>query len=415
VAAYDRHECDLRAARINVCSWESNGLNAEVAFGLFMTPSRHRLDRNPAAQSPAGAEVCYPVCRKHGTYGAVKRREFIMLLGGAAAAWPLAARAQQAERMRRLAWLIAFPEKSPLARQIVAAVAQALQRLGWVEGRNIHIEYRFAAGEPALFKSYAADLVGLSPDVILASTAPAAAAMRELTRTIPIVFVLVPDPIGVGFVQSFPRPGGNMTGFLSYDAPLIGKWVQLLKEIAPGITGVAAIFNPDTAYPPSFIVREIEAASSVGVAATLAPVRDSAAIEEVVAAQAREPGRGLMILPDSFNVRHRDVIIGAANRHRLPFIGFDVFATAGVSVVLRLLELAVPADAPKRAANAAFELFPVGSVPRVRASASVPSGNGRGRRTEYVLKWKHDTHPPANIFPTIIFLVHIAREPALQD
>jgi putative ABC transport system substrate-binding protein len=259
----------------------------------------------------------------------MRRREFIMLIGGAAAAWPLAAHAQQPERIRRLAWLIAFPEKSPLARALVAAVAQALQRLGWVEGRNIHIEYRFAAGEPALFKSYAADLVGLSPDMILASTTPAAAAVHELTRTMPIVFVLVPDPIGVGFVQSFPRPSGNMTGFISYDAPLIGKWVQLLKEIAPGITGAAAIFNPDTAYPPSFIVREIEAASSVGVAVTLAPVRDTAGIEQVVAAQARESGRGLMILPDSFNVRHRDVIIGAANRHRLPFIGFDVFATAG--------------------------------------------------------------------------------------
>jgi len=135
--------------------------------------------------------------------------------------------------------------------------------------------------------------------------------------------------VGLGFVQSFPRPGGNMTGFISYDAPLIGKWVQLLKEIAPGITSVAAIFNPETAYPPSFIVREIEAASSVGVTGTLAPVHDSTAIEEVVAAQAREPGRGLLILPDSFNVRHRDVIIGAANRHRLPFIGFDVFATTG--------------------------------------------------------------------------------------
>jgi len=140
----------------------------------------------------------------------MKRREFITLLGGAAA-WPHVARAQQAERIRRLAWLIAFPEKSPLAREIVAAAAHALQRLGWVEGRNIHIEYRFAAGDPALFKSYAADLVGLSPDAILASTTPAAAAVRELTRTIPTVFVLVPDPIGVGFVQSFPRPGGNIT------------------------------------------------------------------------------------------------------------------------------------------------------------------------------------------------------------
>ena len=257
----------------------------------------------------------------------IERRAFITLLGCSATAWPLAARAQQPAR--RLAWLIAFPERSPLARALVAAVPQALQRIGWVEGRNLSIDYRFAAGDPALFKSYATDLVGLSPDAILASTTPAASALREVTRTIPTVFVLVPDPVGLGFVQSFPRPGGNMTGFISYDAPLIGKWVQLLKEIAPGITSVAAIFNPETAYPPSFIVREIEAASSVGVTGTLAPVHDSTAIEEVIAAQAREPGRGLLILPDSFNVRHRDVIIGAANRHRLPFIGFDVFATAG--------------------------------------------------------------------------------------
>jgi ABC-type uncharacterized transport system substrate-binding protein len=294
----------------------------------------------------------------------MRRREFITLLGGAAA-WPLAARAQQSERIRRLAWLLAFPEQSPLARALVAAVPQALQRLGWVEGRNIRIDYRFAAGDSALFKSYAADLVGLSPDVILASTAPAASAVREMTRTIPTIFVLVPDPIGMGFVQSFPRPGGNMTGFISYDAPLIGKWVQLLKEIAPGITGAAAIFNPDTAYPPSFIVREIEAASSVGIAATLAPVRDSAGIEAVVAAQAREPGRGLMIMPDSFNVRHRDVIIGAATRHRLPFIGFDVFATSGglmtyfadsveshmqaTAYVDRLLKGEKPADLPVQA------------------------------------------------------------------
>jgi ABC-type uncharacterized transport system substrate-binding protein len=256
-------------------------------------------------------------------------RDFLTLLGGAAAAWPVGALGQRRERVRSLGWLIAFPEKSPLGREVVAVAAQTLQRLGWIEGRNINIEYRFAAGDAALFKSYAADLVGLSPDAILATTAVAAAAVRELTRTIPIVFVLVPDPIGAGFVQSFPRPGGNMTGFISYDAPLIGKWVQLLKEIAPRITGVAAIFNPDTAYPPSFIVREIEAASSLGVTATLAPVRDNTGIEEVVAAQAREPGRGLMILPDSFNVRHRDVIVEAENRYRLPFIGFDAFATAG--------------------------------------------------------------------------------------
>ena len=223
----------------------------------------------------------------------MKRREFITLLGGTAA-WPLAARAQQLPRVYRLGWLIAFPENSPLAQGIVAAVAQALRSLGWIEGKNIQIDYRFAAADPALFKTYAAELVGPSPDAILATTAPAAAALRELTRTIPIVFVVVPDPVGLGLVKSFPRPGGNITGFISYDPPIIGKWLQLLKEIAPGITRVAALLNPDTAFHPSFIRAEIEAASSFGVRAMLAPVRNRVEIEDAIAAQAREPGGGLI-------------------------------------------------------------------------------------------------------------------------
>ena len=213
----------------------------------------------------------------------------------------------------------------------MAAVPQALQRIGWVEGAGIRAStIALLLGTRLSVQSVFTDFVDLISRLKSGKhRIPAPPRAPEVTRTIPTVFVLVPDPVGLGFVQSFPRPGGNMTGFISYDAPLIGKWVQLLKEIAPGITRVAAIFNPETAYPPSFIVREIEAASSVGVTGTLARVHDSTAIEEVVAAQAREPGRGLLILPDSFNVRHRDVIIGAANRHRLPFIGFDVFATAG--------------------------------------------------------------------------------------
>jgi putative ABC transport system substrate-binding protein len=258
----------------------------------------------------------------------MKRREFITLLGGAAAAWPVAARGQQASRLYRIGWLIAFPENSPLAQEIIKAVAQALRSFGWVEGKNIQIDYRFAAADPALFKKHAIELVGLSPDAILATTTPAAAALRDVTRTIPIVFVVVPDPVGMGFVQSFPRPGGNMTGFISFDAPIIGKWLQLLKEIAPSITRVAAIFNPATAFFPS-LTAEIEAASSFGVRVMLAPVRDAAEIEEVLATQAREPGAGLIILPDSFNVRHRDLTIALANRHKLPLIGFDIFATSG--------------------------------------------------------------------------------------
>jgi ABC-type sugar transport system substrate-binding protein len=164
----------------------------------------------------------------------MQRRELLGALGGAAAAWPLAARAQQPTRVHRLGWLIAFPESSPLAQGIRSAMAQALRGLGWIEGKNLQIDYRFAAGDPALFKAHAAELVSLSPDVILVSTTPAALATRERTQTIPIVFVVVPDPVGLGLVESFPRPRGNMTGFISFDAPIIGKWIQLLKEIAPG-------------------------------------------------------------------------------------------------------------------------------------------------------------------------------------
>jgi putative ABC transport system substrate-binding protein len=142
------------------------------------------------------------------------------------------------------------------------------------------------------------------------------------------VFVLVPDPVGLGFVQTFRRPGGNMTGFISFDAPIIGKWVQLLKEVAPATSRVAAIYNPDTAYFPS-LDREIEAAASFGVAIVLVAVRDPVKLEEAIAAQASESGRAAMILPDSFNTRHRDLIIAAANRHKLPLIGWDIFVPAG--------------------------------------------------------------------------------------
>ena len=167
----------------------------------------------------------------------MKRRAFFAALGGAAAL-PFAAHAQQAERLRRVGVLIAFPENHPYAQAFVAAVTQALRQLGWVEGKNLRTDYRFAAGDPALFKAYAAELVGLAPDAILASTAPALAALQQQTRTIPIVFVVVPDPVGRGLVTSLARPGGNITGFASYDAAIIGKWVQLLKEAVPGSRGL---------------------------------------------------------------------------------------------------------------------------------------------------------------------------------
>jgi putative ABC transport system substrate-binding protein len=291
----------------------------------------------------------------------MRRRAFFAVVVGSAA-WPLAGRVQQPERIRRVGVVIAYPETDPRAQAFVAAFAQALGRFGWAEGKNIRIDYRFAAGDPTLFKTYAAELVGLMPDAILASNAPAVAAMRQQTRTIPIVFVLQPDPVGLGVVQSLARPGGNLTGFSSYDAPMIGKWLQLLKEVAPSVTRVAVIFNPDTALAPSFD-REIEAARSFGVTVTLAPVHDDAAMEAAIAAKAREPGGGLICLPDSFNVTHRDAIIAAAVRHSLPLIGAgDLFPRAGAlmsywydsvevyaqaaSYIDRILRGASPADLP---------------------------------------------------------------------
>jgi len=293
----------------------------------------------------------------------VKRRGFIAVTAGMAA-WPLAGHAQQAERLRRVGVLMPYAENDPITRAFVTAFAQALERFAWVEGKNIRIDYRFASGDPALFKTYAAELVGLSPDAILASSPPAVAALREQTRTIPIVFVLVVDPVGLGFAQSLARPGGNITGFSGYDAPMMGKWLQLLKKVAPRVSRVAVIFNPDTApYAPLFN-REIEAAApSLGMTVKLAPVHDDATIEEAIASQGREPGGSLLTLPDSFNATHRDAIIAAASRLSLPLMGLiDIFPRAGAlmsygidpvdlyaqaaSYIDRILKGASPADLP---------------------------------------------------------------------
>jgi putative tryptophan/tyrosine transport system substrate-binding protein len=291
------------------------------------------------------------------------RREFLTLLGGAVS-WPLVARAQQSERMRRVSALIAFAEKDSVGQASAAAFRRGLERLGWVEGRNVQIDYRFASGDPALYKTYAAEVVGLSPDAILAGASPAVAVLQPLTRTIPIVFVLVADPVGQGFVQSLARPGGNITGFSVYDAPVMGKWLGLFKEIAPGVKRVVVIFNPDTAPFAKLFNRAIEtAAQSLGVTVTLAPVHDDAAIEAAVAAQAGHPGGGVIVLPESFSVTHRKTIIAAAARYHLPAVGMsDLFPRDGglmsywidsvdtyaqaASYIDRILKGANPADLP---------------------------------------------------------------------
>jgi putative ABC transport system substrate-binding protein len=293
----------------------------------------------------------------------MRRREFMAVFSWVAVC-SLAAGAQQPERVRRVGVLNAFPENDPVNRASVTAFAGALEHLGWVEGGNIRIDYRFAAGDPTLFKTYAAELIGFSPDAILASNTPAVASLQQQTRTIPIVFVRVSDPVGQGFVQSLARPGGNITGFSVYDAPLMGKWVQLLKEVAPYVTRIVVIFNPDTAPYAALLNRGIDAAApSLGMTATFVPVRDDLGIEDAIAAQAREPGGGLIALPDSFTTSHRDVIIGAASRHRLPVMGAtDFFPRTGglmsygfdladqyaqaASYIDRILKGASPADLP---------------------------------------------------------------------
>jgi putative ABC transport system substrate-binding protein len=292
----------------------------------------------------------------------LRRRELIAILGGAAALRPLAARAQQPEPARRVGVLIPWPESDPVTERSVTAFAQALRRFGWVEGKNIRLDYRFAAGDPSLLKTCASELVGLSPHVILASTPQAVAAVRQQTDTIPIVFVLVADPVGLGLVQSLAHPGGNLTGFSAMDAPLMGKWLQLLKEVAPEVTRVAVIFNPDTTVSALFIGAIEAVAPSIGMTVKLVPVHDAAVIGEAVAAQAREPGGGIICLPDSFSVTHADAIADAATGHKLPLIGPSPLVTAGgpisyffdivdvhaqaASYIDRILNGASPADLP---------------------------------------------------------------------
>ena len=291
----------------------------------------------------------------------MRRRGFITVLAGAAI-WPLAGHPQQPERMRRIGVLMLWSENDPFSQKSRNAFEQGLVRSGWIEGKNVRIDYRFAAGDPALFKTYAAELAGLMPDALLASTTPGVAALRQQTGTIPIVFVLVADPVGHGFVQTLARPDGNVTGFTSFDTPLMGKWLQLLKEVAPNLTRVAAIFNPDTT-PYGFFTRDVKGVdTSLGVTVAPAPVHDDAGIEEAITAETHQPGGGLIALPDSFNGAHREAIIATAARHRLPLIGASVFARSGglmsywidepdlysqaASYIDRILKGASPADLP---------------------------------------------------------------------
>jgi putative tryptophan/tyrosine transport system substrate-binding protein len=247
------------------------------------------------------------------------RREFIAGLGGAAA-WQLAALAQQPDRMRRVGCLYALAGNDPVAQARVAVLREGLAQLGWTE-RNVRIEQRFADGDSDQMQAYAAELVGSAPDVIVANSTPAFAALKRATRTIPIVFSIVSDPAGQGFVVSLGRPGGNVTGFSFIEFPMLGKWLELLNEIGPSVKRIALMFNPHTAPYYAAFLRDFEGASATLAAELSAmPVRDEAEIEAAASAFAREPSGGLIVTPDPFMNTHRTLVIALAERHRLPAI-----------------------------------------------------------------------------------------------
>jgi ABC-type uncharacterized transport system substrate-binding protein len=251
----------------------------------------------------------------------MKRRAFITLLGGAAAAWPFATRAEQGERVRRVGVLSAVAENDASEQRRQAAFRKRLDELGWKAGRNIQIDYRWSAGNADRLRIFAKELVELKPDLIVAETTPAAQAILAETRIIPIVFVVVSDPIGSGFVTSLNRPGGNVTGFMNMEPTMSGKWLELLKEIAPRLTRVALLFNPAVApYTKPYLDPFKAAAASLGVEAVSAPVHELTHLKAVVADQAREPNTGLLIMADVFLWVHRADVIELAARYRLPAV-----------------------------------------------------------------------------------------------
>ena len=255
----------------------------------------------------------------------MRRREFIALLGGAASAWPLAARAQQPNRMRLVGVLMAFAETDSAAQSWLAAFRAALAKLGWSEGSNLRIELRWNA-DPDKNRTFAKELVELRPDAIFGVSTPAIGVLARETRTIPIVFAGVTDPIGSGFAANLAHPGGNITGFTVNDPAVGGKWVELLKQIAPRTVRVALLFNPATAVPIQFFMPSIEAAaSSLAIEVSAAPIHAKDEIEGVIAAQARSPGGGLIVMPDAFNDVIREQIIALAARYSVPAIYYNRF------------------------------------------------------------------------------------------
>jgi putative ABC transport system substrate-binding protein len=260
----------------------------------------------------------------------MRRREFLGLLGSTVAAWPPVVHAQQRERIRRIGMLMTQRAGDPEAMIRVTAFAQALQPLGWTDGRNVRIDYRWSAGNAVETAKYAEELAALAPDVIVTNGAAGVAPLLQATRTVPIVFVLVADPVGAGFVDSLARPGGNATGFVAIEYGFGGKWLELLKEIAPGVTRVGVLRDAATSVGVGLFGAIQSAAPSVGVELTPINVRDPGALERDVAAFSRQANGGLIVTASALAFTHRDLIVALAAQHKLPTVYFSTeFARAG--------------------------------------------------------------------------------------
>jgi putative ABC transport system substrate-binding protein len=269
------------------------------------------------------------------TYGGdqVKRREFISLLGGAAAAWPLAARAQQAERVRRIGVLMTTADDDPEGRARLAAFVLGLQQAGWTHGRNVQIDTRWAVANADDTRKYVTELIGLAPDIILAPGSATVAPLLQATRAIPIVFVHVPDPVGAGFVDSLARPGGNATGFTAFEYSLSGKWLELLKQIAPDVTRAAIIRDAAIIGGIGQFAAIQSVAPSLGVEVSPVNMRDADEIERTVSAFARSSNGGLIVTGSGLAVVHGNLIITLAARHKLPAVYFDTYFVTGGGLI----------------------------------------------------------------------------------
>ena len=297
----------------------------------------------------------------------MRRREFVTLLSSVAVIWPLAARAQQTGRLRRVGVLIPFPDdRGPLVKDYLSAFRQRLHELGWDEGRNIRFDYRFTDQVPERMRAGTEELITLAPDIIVVWANPAAAIVQKATQTIPIVFVVVSDPVGGGFVTNLARPGGNITGFQNFETAIGGKWLQVLNEIAPGVRRVAFVHSPDISAHVAFMHTAQAASTSLGMTVTSVGVRSAAEIEPALRAFAKEPDGGLLVAPSPFNTTNQKLILALASELRLPAVypfryfvengglasyGFDTVEQhrGAASYVDRILKGEKPGDLPVQA------------------------------------------------------------------